>query len=174
MTIATRIALIAFAALLAACESTPTKPEPPAPKAVARAAEPPPPKPAEPAEAAAPKPAEAPAPATPVANKGESHLGTGLAAYENGDYKTARYELQAALTQGLANRADRINAHKHLAFVACATGQREACKDHFRRVLAINSRFALTKAEAGHPIWGPVFIEAKTERAGKAPDATKK
>lgn len=173
MTIFVRTALITLTALTAACQSTPTKPEVPAPKPAAKVAEPAPvPKPAE-APTPVVKTAEPSTPTVPIVRKGEAHLGIGIAAYENGDYKTAHQELQTALNQGLTNRADRINAHKHLAFVACATGQRDVCKEHFRRVLAINSRFALTKAEAGHPVWGPVFREAKAEASRKSPAVTK-
>lgn len=167
MSIHARTLPIAFAVLLAACNANPPQAEAPAVAASPKASEAPAAKPAETvaAPATAAKPVE-PA-AAPPSRKGESHLVAGIAAYENGDHKTARQELQAALDQGLPSRPDWINAHKHLAFIACASQQRDVCKNHFRRILAANSRFALAAAEAGHPLWGPVFKEAQAEAARK-------
>lgn len=139
---------------LAACTSAPPAPEEPLVPAPATASAPAPAKAAE----AAPAPAEKPA-----SGKAEASLSQGIHAYENGDYKTSQKELQAALALGLIHRGDQIRAHKYLAFIACASAQRDSCKSHFLRILAMNPRFNLTKAEVGHPVWGEVFREAKAE-----------
>jgi hypothetical protein len=39
------------------------------------------------------------------------------------------------------------------------------CYESFRRALALNPKFELTAAEAGHPVWGPVFRSAKAKSA---------
>jgi len=156
------LAALALSLALGACKSTPPKAEESAPSAKAAgttAAKPA----AKPVEA----PAEAPAPAQ--AKKAEASLASGVKAYEDGDYRTAQQELQIALDQGLAAKPDQVKANKYLAFVACATGKRDVCKKHFRNALALNPRFQLTRAEAGHPGWGPVFREARGEAAKAAP-----
>ncbi|MGH8689191.1 MAG: TssQ family T6SS-associated lipoprotein [Burkholderiales bacterium] len=92
--------------------------------------------------------------------KGEPALATGLRLYEDGNYgESARY-LQSALYQGLGN-ADRVKAHKYLAFIHCVSERIDACRDEFRKALDIDPRMELPPAEAGHPIWGPVFRSVK-------------
>jgi len=101
---------------------------------------------------------------TPAARKAETELSRGISAYENGDYKIAAQNLQQALDLGLPNRLDQARAYKHLAFIACASNQVELCKSHFRKALAANPKLALSKTEAGHPIWGPAFVQVKAEK----------
>jgi len=101
------------------------------------------------------------------ARKAQASLNAGLKAYDNGDYKVAGSRLQGALDLGLASKTDQVTAYKYLAFLACASNQRETCKQHFRRAFAINPRFKLSPTEAGHPVWGPAFKEVVAERAAK-------
>ena len=101
------------------------------------------------------------------ARKAQSAFTAGLKAYDNGDYKVAGSRLQGALDLGLASKTDQVTAYKYLAFLACASNQREACKQHFRRAFAINPRFKLSATEAGHPVWGPAFKEVVAERTAK-------
>jgi Tfp pilus assembly protein PilF len=87
----------------------------------------------------------------------ERALFDGLRAYDDGQYKAAEEALQRALAAGLQSARDRANAHKHLAFIAC-TSQREAqCEAAFRAARTEDPAFTLGRAEAGHPLWGPVF-----------------
>jgi Tfp pilus assembly protein PilF len=97
------------------------------------------------------------------AAQGEPALASGLQLYEEGNYaESARY-LQSALYQGLKN-ADRMKAHKYLAFIHCVSERVDACREEFRKALDIDPRMELTAAEAGHPIWGPVFRSVKAGR----------
>jgi hypothetical protein len=93
----------------------------------------------------------------------EQALANGIKNYEDGDYKEAAPQLQAALNFGLASRVDQVNAHKYLAFVHCVSSRSRQCRDEFRRVLALDPAFDLAPAEAGHPIWGSVFRAVKAE-----------
>lgn len=93
-------------------------------------------------------------------SKGEPALRTGLRQYENGDYVDALKSLQSAIELGLADR-ERIEAHKHLAFIHCASSRERQCRDEFRKALAIDPAMELTAAEAGHPVWGPLFRSLK-------------
>lgn len=96
-------------------------------------------------------------------SKGQPTLNVGLRQYEEGNYVEAAKNLQGALDVGLSER-ERVIAHKHLAFIHCASNRERQCRDEFRRALAINPGLELSPAEAGHPVWGPVFRSAKAGR----------
>ena len=93
-------------------------------------------------------------------SKGQAALAAGLKQYEDGAYAESAKNLGAALQQGLSDR-ERVNAHKHLAFIHCVSGRQGACREEFRKALAINPGMDLEPAEAGHPTWGPVFRSVK-------------
>jgi hypothetical protein len=57
--------------------------------------------------------------------------------------------------------ADRATTHKHLAFIHCTAGRERACRDEFRKALAADPALDLAPAEAGHPVWGPIFRSLK-------------
>src|SRR5260370_19159878 len=101
------------------------------------------------------------------AGKGTAMLGTGLRQYEEGEYVRSAKNLQGALDQGLSD-AESARAHKHLAFIHCASAREHACHDEFRKALALAPSLELAPAEAGHPLWGPVFRSLK---AGATPQS---
>jgi Tfp pilus assembly protein PilF len=96
-------------------------------------------------------------------SKGDPALAAGMRRYEDGDYADASRQLQAAIDQGLG-RSGRVKAHKHLAFMHCVSGRTAACREEFRKALAIEPDLDLSPAEAGHPTWGPVFRSVKAGR----------
>lgn len=96
-------------------------------------------------------------------SKGQAALHAGLKQYEEGDYADAAKSLVGALEQGL-NDPERVSAHKHLAFIHCASRRERQCRDEFRKALAVDPSLELAPAEAGHPIWGPVFRSLKSGR----------
>ncbi|HEX6320848.1 MAG TPA: TssQ family T6SS-associated lipoprotein [Burkholderiales bacterium] len=96
-------------------------------------------------------------------NRGEAALAVGLKQYEDGRYAESLKNLQTAIGQGLSD-GDRVNAHKHVAFIHCAANRERACRDEFRRALRVNPAMELAPAEAGHPIWGPIFRSVKAGR----------
>jgi Tfp pilus assembly protein PilF len=100
---------------------------------------------------------------TGSSNKGSPALSTGLKQYDEGEYQPAAKSLQSALDQGLSDK-DKVDAHKHLAFINCSQGRNGPCRDEFRKALAINPSLELTPAEAGHPTWGPIFRSLKVGR----------
>jgi hypothetical protein len=105
------------------------------------------------------------APAEPALGLAEQEFVNGLKSYEDADYKNAARQLQTALNFGLSGRAEQVKAHKYLAFINCVSSRIAACRDEFRKAFAIDPQFDLEPAEAGHPIWGPVFRAAKAEAA---------
>jgi len=109
------------------------------------------------------EPAPARTEATPAPrNEGESLLRAGIGQYENGRYDESARSLRIALKRGLSS-SDQVQAHKYLAFIQCAAGREAQCRDEFRRALKIDPGLELDAAEAGHPIWGPVFRSVKAE-----------
>ena len=92
-----------------------------------------------------------------------SALSTGLKQYDDGDYPQSAKNLQAALDQGLGNK-DKVNAHKHLAFIHCSENRTQRCREEFRKALAVDPAMELAAAEVGHPIWGPIFQNVKAGR----------
>lgn len=99
----------------------------------------------------------------PVAKKAEQELNLGIQNYEEGQYKNAAGHFQNALNAGLSSSGEQLTAHKYLAFIYCVLGEKLACRGEFKKLLNLNPRFELMPAEAGHPIWGPVFREVKVE-----------
>jgi Tfp pilus assembly protein PilF len=91
----------------------------------------------------------------------ERLLLAGLKQYDEGELKLAQGTLQKALADGLAYDADRVTAHKFLAFIECASARERECRDQFAAALALDPRLELSRAEAGHPTWGPTFRSVK-------------
>jgi len=87
----------------------------------------------------------------------ERALLAGLRAYDDALYVDAERELSKALATGLVSAKDRAAAYKHLAFVYCTSERVKQCEDAFRAARAADAEFALSRAEAGHPLWGPVY-----------------
>ncbi|HSA89407.1 MAG TPA: TssQ family T6SS-associated lipoprotein [Burkholderiales bacterium] len=94
---------------------------------------------------------------------GTSALGTGLKQYEDGAYEESAKNLQEAIDLGVPDK-QRANAHKHLAFIHCSSSRERECRDEFRKALAADPAFDLAPAEAGHPVWGPIFRSLKATK----------
>jgi Tfp pilus assembly protein PilF len=94
----------------------------------------------------------------------ERALFNGLRAYDEGQYAEAERELQASLKTGLISAKDRANAHKHLAFVYCTSQRAPACEAAFREARNADPEFNLSRAETGHPQWGPVYKKVASAR----------
>lgn len=92
-----------------------------------------------------------------------SALAAGLKQYDEGLYDESAKNLQGAIELGLPV-AQRATAHKHLAFIHCSTNRERQCRDEFRKALALNPKLELSPAEAGHPVWGPIFRSLKAGR----------
>jgi len=95
---------------------------------------------------------------------GREELKFGVRAYEDAEYSYAAKLLQASLDAGLRGAANRVRAHKYLAFLHCASNRIQQCRDEFRKALEIDPSFDLREDEAGHPVWGPAFRSVKGEK----------
>ena len=87
----------------------------------------------------------------------EKALLGGIRAYEDAQYEQAELQLKNALQVGLGSPRDRAAAHKHLAFIYCTSDRERDCETEFRMARAADPAFALSRSEAGHPVWGPVY-----------------
>jgi Tfp pilus assembly protein PilF len=93
-------------------------------------------------------------------------LRVGIRDYEEGRYLEAFRSLRDALEEGLAPK-ERVQAHKYIAFIYCVSNRPRDCREEFRKALAVEPAFQLDPAEAGHPIWGPVFRSLKANGTPK-------
>lgn len=93
------------------------------------------------------------------------NLADGIKSYEEGNYQTAQALLQKAQNPAESSKGDQVTAHKYLAFINCISGREDQCRSEFRKALTIDPSFDLKPAEAGHPIWGPVFRGEKAKFA---------
>ena len=87
----------------------------------------------------------------------ERSLFEGIRAYDDGNYAQAESALRRGLDQGLASHRDQATAHKLLAFITCTSNRITECENAFRTARAADPGFALSRSEAGHPLWGPVY-----------------
>jgi Tfp pilus assembly protein PilF len=110
-------------------------------------------------------PPPAPPPPTGLADlmerPAERALIEGIRAYDDGQYPQAEASLRKALGAGLQSGRDRASAHKLLAFITCTSGRATECEAAFRAARAADPGFALSRSEAGHPLWGPVYRKAQ-------------
>ena len=104
-----------------------------------------------------PPPAPSPGLLDVAERPAEKALLAGMRAYDDAQYAQAEQSLNRALKEGLASPRDRAAAHKHLAFIYCTSDRAAACEAQFRAARAADPAFALSKSEAGHPQWGPVY-----------------
>ncbi|MFO1272216.1 MAG: TssQ family T6SS-associated lipoprotein [Rubrivivax sp.] len=87
----------------------------------------------------------------------ERALLEGMRAYDEGQYVPAEAALRRALEAGLANPRDQATAYKLVAFITCTSQRIPQCEAAFRAARAAWPAFALSRSEAGHPLWGPVY-----------------
>ncbi|MGZ5033244.1 MAG: TssQ family T6SS-associated lipoprotein [Usitatibacter sp.] len=112
---------------------------------------------------------EKPAPVTPqiteevLRERAREQLAQGIRQYEAGDFENAMKSLTLSLDHGVLSKAEQSNARKYLAFTHCVSNREAQCRDEFRKAFEINSDFSLSAAEDGHPIWGPVYRNVRTQ-----------
>ena len=106
--------------------------------------------------------------------RAQEQLAAGIKAYDAGDYDTAVKSLTESLDHGLLSKVDQSRARKYLAFSHCVSGREQQCRTEFRKAFEINSDFALTPAEDGHPSWGPVYRDVRTQLIAEREAAVKK
>ena len=96
-------------------------------------------------------------------DRAREQLATGVKQYEAGDFENASKSLASALDHGLLSKPEQATARKYLAFIHCGANREAACRDEFRKAFEIYPDFSLSPAEDGHPIWGPVYRNVRTQ-----------
>jgi Tfp pilus assembly protein PilF len=109
------------------------------------------------ATAPEPQPAAPPGLADLLDRPAERALFDALRAYDDAQYANAEVALRKALGEGLRSARDRATAYKVLAFISCTSERLPECEAAFRAAREAFSGFALSRSEAGHPLWGPVY-----------------
>lgn len=142
---------LCIASALAACAIDPPPPAPPAPAAAPTA----PTRPPEPA------PAPAATPAAPKPSPGAAALQMGVTSFNSGEYKRAESKLLESQKLGLNQTSEQVQAHKTKAFLYCVTQRSAQCEKSFREAFDADKSFDLSRAERGHPVWGPVFSKVQ-------------
>jgi Tfp pilus assembly protein PilF len=84
-----------------------------------------------------------------------------LRAYDDADYPSVERQANEAMKLGLRSPRDVATAHKLRAFVYCTSNRLAACEAEFRAARGADPAFVLSKAEAGHPVWGPVYLKSR-------------
>jgi hypothetical protein len=91
--------------------------------------------------------------------------------YDSGSYDDAMKNFLVSLDSGALTASQQIIARKQMAFIHCVANRELNCKEEFEKAFALDAKFDLSPAEAGHPIWGPVFRNVKNDvearRSGK-------
>ncbi len=135
----------AFSALLAGCVVPPTAPTGPTPAEVAKQQR---------------------------LERANTYYAEGLKLYENGSYDDAIKNFLLALDSGVLTTAQQLASRKHMAFIYCVSNREANCREEFEKSFVIDAKFELSPAEAGHPVWGPVFRNVKSDleakRAGRS------
>ena len=91
----------------------------------------------------------------------ERALLTAMRAYDDADYPAVERNADQALKLGLASPRDQATAHKLRAFVYCTSDRASPCEAEFSAAREADPKFELSKAEAGHPLWGPVYLKSR-------------
>jgi len=138
---------------------------------------------AQPEPQRAPEPAPPPAPIAPIPpapppipTPGERALEEGIALYDAGNFNGAIKRLRGANeiwndATSPAATANKVAAHKYLAFSYCVTKRSALCRQQFVDALKLDPAFTLEPAEKAHPMWGPQFERAKKQASAPAPTA---
>jgi hypothetical protein len=90
----------------------------------------------------------------------ERALVDGIRAYDDAQYQNAEAALRRALQLGLKSGRDQAAAYKLIAFITCTSDRIVNCEAAFRAARAADPAFALSRSEAGHPVWGPAYRRA--------------
>ena len=95
----------------------------------------------------------------------EHMVNNGIKDFEEGNFSEAMPLFQSVADNKDAADKFKVASYKYLAFIHCISGRESLCRESFMKALEINPNFSLTLAEAGHPVWGPVFHNLKNKPA---------
>ncbi|GEM_PF-1710899 len=98
----------------------------------------------------------------PQKEEGQQFLKKGIDSYFKGKYDDAVTEINTGLEKGLKEKADKLKAHRFLAYTYVAKEDKEEAKRHFKKALEIDPKMELD------PIYvSPKIIEVFKEVKGE-------
>lgn len=106
------------------------------------------------------EPSQVTEPVSKSPTAGELALAQGIRSYQSALYPQAEAQLKAALKEGLGAAVDVSTAHKYLAFIYCTSTREGLCQAAFKAAQQADPAFALSKTEAGHPMWDKAYKKA--------------
>lgn len=130
----------------------------------------------QPVTPAAPKPAAAApvaasAPVAPVVvppSPAQAALTEGMELYDKGDFNGAIKKLSGSTDIWNADKNLQLSALKTMAFSYCVSSRQTLCRQQFEKALKLDPNFDLEPGEKQHPLWAPVFEQAKKRVAAAA------
>jgi hypothetical protein len=122
----------------------------------------------------APAPAPAVTPAAPAVSNAQQILNDGSDLYDKGEFSAAIKKLSGSNEIWSADKAIQLKALKLMAFSYCVTGRSTLGRQQFERALRMDENFNLEPGERNHPLWGPVFEQARKIVANEAAAAAKR
>ena len=90
-----------------------------------------------------------------------------VALYNSGDYRGAVKRSTAALEDVKVYKDLELDILKFSAFSYCLMQQKNQCRQQFEKALKLDPAFTLEAGEIGHPLWWPVFQQAKKKEGIK-------
>ena len=95
--------------------------------------------------------------------KATALLNAGIKYFEDAKYNHAEKNLKAALRLDFLDTTQIVTAHKYLAFIYSVSNRKNLSRKAFEKALELDPYFTLSPAEAGHPLWGPIYRNVKAK-----------
>jgi Tfp pilus assembly protein PilF len=96
-------------------------------------------------------------------NKATALLNAGIKNFEDAKYDHAEKNLKAALKLDFLDTTQIVTAHKYLAFIYSVSNRKTLSRKAFEKAFELDPYFTLSPAEAGHPLWGPIYRSVKAK-----------
>jgi tetratricopeptide (TPR) repeat protein len=103
----------------------------------------------------------------PRTERALANLSEGLKRYDAGNFEEAKTSFLLAADSGVLSTAQQLDARKHMAFIYALQNRESSAREEFEKAFALDAKFELTPAEAGHPKWGPVYRQVKADVASR-------
>ncbi|MES2071491.1 MAG: TssQ family T6SS-associated lipoprotein [Pseudomonadota bacterium] len=109
-----------------------------------------------------------PSPAVTPPPSAQQALTEGMDLYDKGDFNGAIKKLGGSADIWAADKSLQLSALKTMAFSYCVSSRQTLCRQQFEKALKLDPGFDLEPGEKQHPLWAPVFEQAKKRVAAAA------
>jgi len=111
------------------------------------------------------------APTIAPSSPAQVELAEGMDLYDKGDFNGAIKKLSGSADIWSADKSLQLAALKTMAFSYCVSSRQTLCRLQFEKALKMDPHFDLEPGEKQHPLWAPVFEQAKKRVAAVAKPA---